>query len=126
MTNFLLIFAAVLTVFIGIVHSWLGERRLIGPLLSPELRSGVLAHSKFARDVLRFAWHLTTLTWWGFAAMFVVLSLSPLDETGRAILVIASVVFFAMGVVTVIAGRGRHLAWIVFFIIAGLAIIPLL
>ncbi len=125
MTSLVLICAAILTVFIGVVHSWLGERRLIGPLLSLEHRSGMLASSIFARNILRFAWHLTTLTWWGIAAILVALSLSPLDETGRAILVIVAVTFGLLGTVTFVAGSGRHLAWIVFLMIAGLSLVPL-
>ena len=44
--------AAFLTITIGMVHSWLGERRLIGPLLSPQRREGgywqkVLSHGRF-------------------------------------------------------------------------------
>lgn len=126
MTSLVLIFAAVLTVFIGCVHSWLGERRLIGPLLAPDTRTGLLAQSRFARNVLRFAWHLTTLTWLGFAAIMVALALSPLQETGRVVLLIIAITFLLLGILTLIAGRSRHLAWIVFFIIAGLSFTPLI
>lgn len=56
-----MLLAGVFLVGLGLVHSWLGEVKLIGPLLSPPGRSGILVHSRFARDVLRFAWHLTSL-----------------------------------------------------------------
>ena len=124
MTPFLLMSAAVLTVLIGVIHSWLGEHRLIGPLLSPQHRSGMLAKSVFARRVLRFAWHLTTLTWWGIAALLIALAWSPLDETGRMVLTIIAFTFLLLGTATPIVGRGRHLAWIVFYAIAALSMSP--
>ncbi len=60
MSGWLLNLAAVLLIVTGVAHSLLGERRLIVPLLSKQ--EGVLA-SKLARFILRFAWHLTSVTW---------------------------------------------------------------
>ena len=117
--------AAVLTVFIGLVHSILGEQRLIGPLVAPERRQGILAKSSFSRGVLRFAWHITTLAWWGFAVILAALSMSPLAGHDRLVLAVIAGMFLLSGVMTLIAGRGRHLAWIVFFAIAGLSAMPL-
>ncbi len=121
-----LLVAAVLTVFIGVVHSWLGEVRLIGPLLSPQHRTGILANSKFSRNVLRFAWHITTLAWWGFAAVLGWLAITPLDGSSRTVLVMIALTFLATGLVTLISSRGRHLAWIIFVAIAALSVVPIL
>jgi hypothetical protein len=118
--------AAILTFVIGIVHSWLGEVRLIGPLVSPGQRVGMLASSAFSRHVLRFAWHLTTLAWWGFAAIMAWLALSPLEDQSRTVLLIIGVTFLITAIVTLITSRGRHLAWPVFLAIAGLCVVPLL
>jgi hypothetical protein len=122
MASISLTIAAILTLLIGVAHSWLGEVRLIGPILSAEGRHGVLAH-RFARQVLRFAWHITSLAWWGFAAIIGFLAQSPLDGSGRLILAITAVTFAVTGLITLVASRGRHLAWLVFFTIAGLAIV---
>ena len=118
MSTSLLYVAAVLSVFIGLVHSWLGERRLIGPLLAA--REGVLQH-KYARDVLRFAWHITTLAWWGIGAAFVAFAGVP-AETGahRALMALAGTMLIT-GLVILLTGRGRHWAWPVFLAIAGCA-----
>lgn len=118
--------AAILTFVIGIVHSWLGEVRLIGPLVSPKQRTGMLASSSFARQVLRFAWHLTTLAWWGFAAILAWLALSPLQDQSRTVLLVIGLTFLITSMVTLITSRGRHLAWPVFLTIAGLCVVPLL
>lgn len=126
MTMTFLLVAAILAIAIGVVHSWLGERRLIGPLLSPERRHGILASSAFARQVLRFAWHLTTIAWWGFAFILVVLAASPLDPQGRHVLTVVAATFLVTGIVILAVSGGRHLAWPVFLAIAGLSVLPLL
>ena len=118
-----LLLAAVLTFLVGAAHSWLGERKLIGPLLAPEGRQGLLARS-WARRVLRFAWHLTTVAWWGSAATFAALARVPLGPQGRLTLVLASVTFLVTGVIVLVTSRGRHLAWPVFLIIAVAAALP--
>ena len=125
MAQMTLLAAAVLTIGLGAVHSWLGEQRLIGPLLSPKNQFGILAGG-FARKILRFAWHLTTLAWWGMAAILMALARSPLGEQGRmAVLIIAATVALT-GIVIFVASRGRHLAWPVCWLIAGLAVEPVL
>lgn len=115
-----LVTASVLIVFIGIVHSWLGEIKLINPLVSPATRTGILAHSRFARQVLRFAWHLTTLSWWGMAVVLAVIGLSQGDSTGKMVAIIYAGTFGLLAAITLYAGRGRHHAWWVFAAIAAL------
>jgi len=118
-----LLLAAALTFLVGAVHSWLGERKLIGPLLAPEGRQGLLARG-WARRVLRFAWHLTTVAWWGSAATFVALARGPLGAQGRLTLEVASVTYLVTGLIVLVTSRGRHLAWPVFLIIALAAALP--
>jgi hypothetical protein len=126
MTSMPLFLAAGLTFAIGAVHSWLGERRLLGPLLSPQTRQGVLADSAFARQVIRFAWHVTTIAWWGIGAILMVLAFSPATGGGRLSAAIIAVTFLVTGGVILATSRGRHLAWPVFLAIAGLSAWPLL
>jgi hypothetical protein len=118
-----LLVAAGLTFLVGAAHSWLGERKLIGPLLAPEGRQGLLARS-WARTVLRFAWHLTTIAWWGSAATFAALAGGPLSAQGRLTVELASATFLVTGVIVLVTSRGRHLAWPVFLIIAVAAALP--
>ena len=116
----LLVIAALLTVGLGLAHSFLGEWKLIGPLLDPARRVGVLASSSFARNVLRFAWHLTSLAWWGFAAILIAVAASP--NPIRDMLWIIATTFALTGLLILIVGRGRHLAWPVCLTIAALAV----
>jgi len=126
-----LVIAAMLTVGVGVAHSVLGERYIIRRLLR---RNDLPKTDAFTRQTIRFAWHLTTIAWFGLAAVLALIggrlgdpapttavlqSGDPLD-TVRAVGAVIATTFAASGVVTVIATRGRHLAWIVFLVIAAL------
>jgi hypothetical protein len=114
-----LLIAGLLALFVSAVHSWLGEQRLIGPLLALEHREGPLARG-FMRRLVRYAWHITSIAWTGMGLALVVLARSPLDGSGRLVAGVIGVTFLVMGVMTLLAGRGKHLAWLVFLAIGGL------
>lgn len=118
-TNVPLLFAAVLAAGVGVAHSWLGEQYLLARLLRRDDLPKLFGADTFTRRTLRFAWHLTTIAWWGFAAVMVALSGSlPGVPVGRAVLLAISLTFFASAALTCVASRGRHLAWPVFLAIA--------
>ena len=114
----MLIIGTILLLLIGIIHSYLGEKYIITRLLRRENLPKLQGSDWFTKRVLRFAWHLTTLAWWGFAAILYVLS-TPSDNFKNEILVIISVVFALSGIVSMLFSRGKHLSWLVFFGIAG-------
>jgi hypothetical protein len=116
---FLLMSAAALAAVLGVAHSWLGERLVLGPLFAPATRQGMLRQSVFARKALRATWHLATIAWWTFAALFVVLARAPASPTGRLILGVLAAGFLATGLVILASSRGRHPAWLVFLAIAA-------
>ncbi len=94
-------------VTLAILHSYLGERRLLGPLLaSPDFPKLPLG-AKFSKATLRFAWHLTSLAWLAFAYLLATGGCAPWPV---AILLAVS------GIVTHVATRGRHAAWAVFML----------
>jgi hypothetical protein len=92
-------------VVLAVAHSWLGERHILGPLLThaafPQLRIG----TSFAKATLRFAWHLTSVAWLGLAYVLV----RPEHTTAAVALVLA-----VSGAATFAATGGRHFAWAVF------------
>lgn len=53
----------------GVLHSYLGETRIIGPLLALPPQ-GVLKSPR-ARGILRGAWHITSLAWLAVAVLLV-------------------------------------------------------
>ncbi len=124
--NVPLILAAVLAAGVGVAHSWLGEQYLLVRLLRREDLPKLFGDDRFTRRTLRFAWHLTTIAWWGFAAVLVALSGSlPGVSVARAVPLAISLTFFASAALTFAASRGRHLAWLVFLAIAVLTVLSL-
>jgi len=114
----LLYVAAFLTFAVGVAHSYLGERYILIRLFRRENLPKLFGGTTFTTRTLRFAWHITTLAWWGFAGLLLLLAQGALSSE-RVLLVIGGV-FLASGGLTLVASRGRHLAWPVFLFI-GLA-----
>ncbi len=113
----MLLAAALLSVFIGLAHSVLGEKYILRRLFRRPLPK-LLGGEEFTRKTIRFAWHVTTLAWFGFAAQMLLIHFG-LDGT-RNLLLASSATFAATGAVALLASRGLHLSWIVFFAIAVL------
>ncbi len=116
----LLAAAAGLLILIGVAHSVLGERYLLIRLFRRPDLPKLFGGDSFTRRTLRFAWHLTTLAWWGFAAVLLVLA-RPGVALERATLQVVAGTFFASAIVTALASRGRHLAWPAFLAVSLLA-----
>ncbi len=124
--NLLLLTAAALTVAIGIVHSWLGERYILTRLLRRTDLPKLFGDDSFTRQTLRFAWHLTTVAWFGFAALLLVLSglLTGVRVSDGLIFAVAQT-FIVSAILALILTRGRHLSWVVFTLIAALCLLAL-
>jgi hypothetical protein len=113
-------FAAALAFFIGLAHSVLGERYILVRLFRREDLPKIFGSDSFTRGTLRFGWHLTTVAWWGFAAILICATCNVTNLRSN-ILYIISIVFFLSGLMSGGFTRGRHLSWIVFFAISGLS-----
>jgi len=113
----MLIFGAFLLLSIGFIHSYLGEKHILIRLFRRDNLPKLFGSDCFTKRVLRFAWHLTTIAWWGFAAILFVLS-NPSVNAQSEILVIIAFVFALSGTVSLIFSRGKHLSWLFFFTIA--------
>ena len=118
--NFYFVAAAFLTIAIGVAHSWLGERYILMRLLRRQNIPHLLGSDAFTKRTLRFAWHLTTIAWFGAAALLLVLASYPLDASARMLSGVIAATFLASAVVALAGSRGRHLSWVVFLLIAGL------
>lgn len=112
--------AAFLTVAIGIAHSYLGERYLLMRLFRRDNLPKLFGGDEFTKQTLRFAWHITSVAWLGFAALLVLLAQG--EPSIRAVGMVIGVTFLVHCVIALVASRGRHLSWPVFLAI-GLAAI---
>ncbi|HUG23566.1 hypothetical protein [Piscinibacter sp.] len=118
--EFMLYAAAALTVAVGIAHSYLGERYLLMRLLRSGQLAGVFSRPEFAARTLRFAWHVTSIAWFGFAAILFLLARPPV--TPEALGIVIGGTFLVHFAVALAGSRGKHLSWPLFLAI-GLAAI---
>lgn len=112
-----LYFAAAAAIAIGLAHSILGERYILMRLFRSASLPHLFGGESFTRQTLRFAWHITTVAWFGFAALMVLLARSALTPT--AALTVIAVTFLITAAIALVASRGRHFAWPVFLFIGG-------
>jgi hypothetical protein len=119
----LLAAGAVLAFGIGLAHSVLGERYVLIRLFRRRDLPKLFGADTFTRRTLRFAWHLTTLAWWGFAAQMTLASgvLTEVDPAGEPLLQVIAWTFLASALLGLAVTRGRHLAWPALLAIAACA-----
>ncbi len=113
--------AAFLAVGIGVAHSWLGERYILIRLFRQGNLPRLFGGTDFTRNTLRFAWHITTLAWVGFAAILIAMADGALST--RTVGLIVGATFGSHFIVALVASRGRHYSWVVFLAIAVLAVV---
>lgn len=103
----LLSLAAALLVVTMLIHSIVGQRRLMRPLLDG--KTGIMQRP-LARFIVPFAWHLTSLLGLVIAAVLLAWAWAP--EHAQTIGVAGTgLVFTTVGIVDVIGSRGRHIGW---------------
>ena len=112
--------AASLAAALGLFHSVLGERYILVRLFRREDLPKLFGGVEFTIRTLRFAWHLTTIAVWGFAALLVLLARGSASAANVAAAI--GVTFLACGVLTLILSRARHLAWVVLLAIGSVAL----
>jgi hypothetical protein len=111
MSAMLLYCAAALAALTAVVHSAVGERRILGPVLDAGEPGPRILKSPLARSILRFAWHFTSISWLAVAAVFVILAGLPAPVQTRAIVIVLGGSFVLMAVISVAISRGRHIGW---------------
>jgi hypothetical protein len=86
----------------ALVHGYLGERRLVGPLMM--LDQGIMGVD-LARRVFRLAWHALTL-------LMLVSAVSVVwPDTPRALIMLIGAAWLATGLFDAVYTRGRHIGW---------------
>ena len=111
--------AALLIVVLGLAHSVLGERYILVRLFRRSDLPKIFGSSDFTLRTLRFAWHITTVAWFGLAALMWAASQGELGT--QSALQIIGYTAVASGFLPLVITRGKHLSWLVLFAIGGLA-----
>ena len=107
MQQAVLTIAAVLLAMTMVVHSVIGQRRLIRPLLDE--KSGVMKHA-LARFITPFAWHLTSGIGLVLAAILFAWAWAP-DRALAIGLAATGIIFTAAGLIDAVGSRARHIGW---------------
>ncbi len=102
---------------IGVIHSYLGEKYILIRLFRRDNLPHLFGSDDFTKRTLRFAWHITTIAWWGFAVILFTL-LEPIANLSNTVLSITGTVFLFSGLIALVGSKGKHLSWIAFFTIA--------
>lgn len=116
----LLYIAALLIIAIGLSHSYLGERNLLVRLFRRDDLPKILGSVEFTKRTLRFAWHITSLAWFGLAAVLVAAAHPPVSA--QTLGAIVGGTFLLHAVVSFGGSRGRHYSWVVFLAIGAITI----
>lgn len=116
----LYLLAAALVVALGVAHSFLGEKYILIRLFRRRDLPQLFGGTEFTIRTLRFAWHLTSVAWWGAAALLFLLAQGPLSSA--AVSGVLAAVFLVSAAITFIVSRGRHLAWPVLLAIGFIAL----
>lgn len=112
--------AAALFFLLGLAHSVLGERFILIRLFQREDIPKLFGGPDFTRRTLRFAWHITTVAWWGLAALLWQASAGELTQ--KSTLTVIGLTAVLSGLLPLVITRGLHLSWIVLFLIGGLSL----
>ena len=115
-----LYFASLLTVAVGIAHSYLGERYILIRLFQRDNLPKLFGSSEFTIQTLRFAWHVTSVAWWGFAAILVLLAQPPIKASTIGLAI--GCTFLIHFTIALVGSKGKHLSWLAFLIIGLIAI----
>lgn len=107
--------AAFLTVAIGVAHSYLGERYILTRLFRRPDLPKLFGSEDYTKRTLRFAWHVTSIAWWGLAAALLLLTRPQIASATLAAVLAAT--FLATSAAILVGSRGRHLAWPIFLVI---------
>jgi hypothetical protein len=102
-----LTFASLLLVATMGVHSILGQKRLIRPILKQG--SGVMQYP-LARFILPFGWHLMSFMGLVIATVLFAWAWAP-DQARTIGLAMTGLVFTASGLIDAAGSKGRHIGW---------------
>jgi len=116
MVTIALIAAAVLIAALGVAHSILGEKYIIGWLLKHDLPR-LFGGTSFTAGTIRFAWHITTVLFVGLAGVLLAIAMGAPTST---VLVVIGSTFTLSAVLPIWFTRARHLSWVVLLVAGGL------
>ena len=112
LTSLLLAIASLGCFAATIAHSALGERYFVPQIQAQTEWPGSAKSNELRKQIVRLAWHATSVVWAGFGAMFLALLFGwpPL----RAVYVVSAATFAVLFIMTGPMTSWRHVGWPVF------------
>ncbi|QTD56372.1 hypothetical protein [Parasphingorhabdus cellanae] len=122
MSEILLTIAAILALATVLVHSIVGEKRLIGPLVTAG--DGVMQED-LAKQVIRFAWHFTSIL--GLIAVYI-LAMAAYDFAAAdvTLLAVTGSAFLIAGIYDAIVTKVKHIGWPMLAAVGALTLFAIL
>ncbi|WP_440056840.1 hypothetical protein ACSLBF_18340 (plasmid) [Pseudoalteromonas sp. T1lg65] len=111
----MLYMAAAILMLCGLIHSILGEKYILIRLFRRDNLPHLFGSDVFTKGTLRFAWHITSFAWFGFAGLILLL------PDNVIVLYTVTLVFAISGLLSFYYTRGKHLSWIAFFTVSALS-----
>lgn len=118
--NYYLLTSACLITIVAMIHSLLGEKLIVKPILRLDLPH-ILGSDFLTKKTLRLAWHLMSVAAFGFAGILFFYSFQVITNDASVTVKIISAVFIVSSVVSVFVAHGRHFSWWAFLLIGILA-----
>jgi hypothetical protein len=113
----ILYIAAFFAFAVGVAHSYLGERKILDPLIKRGNLPKIRGSEKTTARTIRIAWHVTTILFWVVGVVLIFLARNALNFQSMSAILAGT--FLPLGVLSLIASRGRHVSWLPFLIIGG-------
>ena len=110
----MILLASLILVLCGLIHSVLGEKYILIRLFKRDNLPHLYGSDVFTKGTLRFAWHVTSFAWFGFAALLV--SYNP--ESTSHLLNVVAVVFLASSICSAYFTKGKHFSWVLFMLVS--------
>jgi hypothetical protein len=114
----MLLLASDLVFLTGLAHSYLGERFILIRLFRVQQLPKLFGGTAFTVGTLRFAWHLTTVAWWGVAYLLFLAAGGSLSKD--QVLTVIGITSLVSAALPLYFTRGRHFSWLVFLMVGTL------
>lgn len=113
----MLLIAASILIILGVLHSVLGEKFILIRLFRRDNLPKIYGSDAFTKGTMRFAWHITSIAWFGFASLLLMHS----EGSSENILYVVSLVFLLSAALSVYFTKGKHFSWWLFLAVAILS-----
>jgi len=112
----MLFIASAILVLCGLIHSYLGEKYILIRLFRKDNIPHLFGSDEFTKGTLRFCWHITSILWFGFAAVLI-----DYKKSNLFLLEIVAMTFLLCSVLSFYFTKAKHLSWIAFLAVSIMA-----